>query len=67
LIEGEHFVGKSHTFPDGDRIEVFQVKERGPEQQLVSYYVYQGPGIPRKLVMTLKEFTETYGHLFGEE
>ena len=60
----EELVGKTHTFEDGDSITVTQVKYRGPEQGLVTYHIQQGPGIPRKLVMTVEEFMNTYGHLF---
>jgi hypothetical protein len=61
--EIERYVGKYHVFEDGDKIEVIQIKRRynGP---WVTYHVTQGPGIPRKLVMMLEEFTVTYGHLF---
>ncbi len=57
-------LGKSHTFEDGDKIEVIQVKRRdtGP---WITYHIYQGPGIPRKMVMEAEEFFNTYGHLFG--
>ena len=60
----EKLLGKTYTFEDGDRIEVVQVKRRdtGP---WITYHVYQGPGIPRKLLMTADEFDITYGHLFG--
>lgn len=60
----EKLLGKSYTFEDGDRIEVVQVKRRdtGP---WITYHIYQGPGIPRKLLMTAEEFEVTYGHLFG--
>jgi hypothetical protein len=60
----EKLLGKSYTFEDGDRIEIIQVKRRdtGP---WITYHVYQGPGIPRKLLMTADEFDITYGHLFG--
>ena len=60
----EKLLGKSYTFEDGDRIEVVQVKRRdtGP---WITYHIYQGPGIPRKLLMTAGEFDITYGHLFG--
>jgi hypothetical protein len=60
----EKLLGKSYTFEDGDRIEIVQVKRRdtGP---WITYHVYQGPGIPRKLLMTADEFDITYGHLFG--
>lgn len=58
--------GKIHTFEDGDKIEVVQVKRRdtGP---WVTYHIYQGPGIPRKMLMEAEEFSQTYGHLFGIE
>ena len=61
--EIEKFVGKKYVFEDGDMIEVIQIKSRdgGP---WVTYHVSKGPGIPRKLVMMLEEFTITYGHLF---
>jgi hypothetical protein len=59
--------GKSHTFPDGNRIEVIQVKEvdelRGGAS--VTYFAYQGPGIPQKLILPLPVFIEIYGQLFG--
>jgi hypothetical protein len=60
----EKLLGKSYTFEDGDRIEIIQVKRRdqGP---WITYHVHQGPGIPRKLLMTADEFDVTYGHLFG--
>jgi hypothetical protein len=65
----ERLFGKKYTFEDGDSIEVVQVKSRGPEaeDQLVTYHIQQGPGIPRKLVMVLPTFVATYGHLFGLE
>lgn len=59
-------LGKVYVFEDGDRIEVIQVKRRdtGP---WITYNVYQGPGIPRKMIMMAEEFNVTYGHLFGLE
>lgn len=62
--QGMDLVGKSFTFDDGDRIEVIQVKRRdvGPT---VTYHVIQSGGLPRKLVMLLGEFMDTYGHLFN--
>ena len=40
-------VGKSVVFPDGDKIEVMQIKRRdsGP---WITFHITQGPGIPRK-------------------
>lgn len=59
-------LGLHHTFEDGDRIEVIQVRRRdtGP---WVTFHVTQGPGIPRKLLMGIDEFLGTYGHLFVKE
>jgi len=59
-------IGKKHVFADGDSIEIMQIKSRNDEEHLVTYHIQQGPGIPRKLVMKLEEFLNTYGHLFGE-
>lgn len=61
----DDIVGKSHTFEDGDSITVMQLKERDGNEVWVTYEVRQGPGIPRKLLMSLFEFSNTYGHLFG--
>lgn len=58
-------VGKSHEFEDGDSITVMQVKLRDGNIPWVTFNIQQGPGIPRKLVMQIDEFVNTYGHLFG--
>ena len=58
-------VGKKHTFEDGDSLEVMQVKLRDGNVPWVTYHIQQGPGIPRKLVMTLDEFMNTFGQLWG--
>lgn len=60
-------VGKSYTFEDGNVIEIIQVKDRDFEEGIapfVTYYIYQGNNLPRKLVMSFKEFMNTYRHLF---
>jgi len=62
----QDLVGQKYVFGDGDWLEVIQIKWRGDEDYLVTYHVQQGPGIPRKLVMSLQEFLGTYGYLFGE-
>lgn len=64
INELQRLVGESYTFPDGDKIEVIQVKQRSEEEILVHFLTYQGPGIPRKLVMNSQAFLESYGHLF---
>lgn len=56
-------IGRSYTFEDGDSIEVIQVKRRD-DGEWVTYHINQGPGIPRKLLLPLQEFMNTYGHLF---
>lgn len=58
-------VGKFYKFDDGDSITVIQVKERDGNELYVTYHVQKGPGIPQKLVLSMQEFTEHYGHLFG--
>lgn len=62
----EKLIGLRHIFADGDWLEVQHIKWRGDEDFIVAFLVQQGPGIPRKLVMSLQEFLGTYGHLFGE-
>lgn len=62
----DYLIGQTYKFEDGDSIQVLQIKRRSEDIALVSYYVQQGPGIPRKLVMELQEFLDTYGHLFKE-
>ncbi len=57
-------VGKKYVFPDGNSIEVMQVKDRDEGEQLVTYHITVGPSIPQKLVMTMNEFITTFGHLF---
>lgn len=66
MLTKDNVVGLKHQFGDGDSIEVIQVKSRNEELHLVTYHIQQGPGIPRKLIMELNEFIDTYGHLFQE-
>jgi hypothetical protein len=65
----ENLVGKSYTFPDGNKIEVTQIKKTDEDRgdYLVTYFVYSGPGIPRRYILPLQEFINTYSHLFPEE
>lgn len=60
-----NLIGKTHIFPDGDSITITQIKVRDGNEEWVTYSVQQGPGIPRRLVMSLHEFKSMYGHLFG--
>ena len=58
-------VGRKHVFDDGDKIEVIQIKSRNAEDHLITIHITQGPGIPRKLVLSPTQFIDMYGHLFG--
>ena len=62
----DDLIGQKYEFEDGNTIEVIQIKWRGDEDFIVTFHVQQGPGIPRKLVMTIAEFLNTYGYLFGK-
>jgi hypothetical protein len=62
-------VGKKHVFEDGAEIEVVQIKMRDNSIEtvpVVTYTVQNGHSIPRKLVLPLNEFIDTFGHLFEE-
>ena len=60
-------VGKSYTFDDGSKIEIIQIKltDENRGKFLVTYLISQGPNLPRKLVMGVDEFVNSFGHLFG--
>ena len=63
----DNLVGKSYIFEDGSEIKVIQIKNRDYQEEVkpfVTYMVSNGPNLPRKLVMPLHEFIDTYGHLF---
>jgi hypothetical protein len=60
-------IGKRFVFDDGNVIEVVQVKNREVDNEThpwVTYHIYQGNSLPRKLVMKQDEFINTFGHLF---
>jgi hypothetical protein len=61
--------GKKHVFEDGSVIEVLQIKMRDNSLEVVpvvTYTVQQGRSLPRKLILPLNEFINTFGHLFEE-
>jgi len=69
-------IGAKYTFPDGDYLQVREVKlrDKGIEGKgedgiapMITYHIRQGPGIPRQLNMFYQEFIDTYGHLFAKE
>lgn len=62
--------GDKYNFEDGNVIEVVELKYRevnGENTQCVTYKIYQGTNLPRQLIMTMKEFLDSFGHLFGIE
>ena len=60
-----NLVGKKFSFEDGALIEVIQVKER-EDGLWVHYFISMNSNLPRKLVMKLDEFNNTFGHLFKD-
>jgi hypothetical protein len=57
--------GKKFIFEDGALIEVIQVKNR-EDGLWVHYFISMNSNLPRKLVMRLDEFNNTFGHLFKD-
>jgi len=60
-----NLVGKKFSFEDGALIEVIQIKER-EDGKWVHYFISMNSNLPRKLVMKLEEFNNTFGHLFKD-
>ena len=60
-----NLIGKKFSFEDGAMIEVIQLKER-EDGLWVHYFISMNDSLPRKLVMKLEEFNNTFGHLFKE-
>jgi hypothetical protein len=58
--------GMMHTFEDGNKLEIIRINERDERRggASVTYFAYQGPGIPQKLILPLVTFLEIYGYLF---
>ena len=68
MIDEYNLVGKSYTFPDGNKIKVIQIKMRdelGHNTPYVTYLTYSGPGIPKKEILKVSDFVGHFGHLFG--
>ena len=59
----EEFVGKSFEFEDGATITIVQIKRRD-DGFWVTYETVFARGLPRRLVMTERDFINTFGHLF---
>jgi hypothetical protein len=64
----QNLVGKSYHFEDGNAIKIIQIRDKevdGEVQPFITYEIFQGNSLPRRLVMTLTQFTDSFGHLFG--
>ena len=70
MMNKHELVGKKYIFEDGNVLEVIQVKDRDHESdgivQYVTYTIHQNNNLPRKLVMSMTEFMNTYRHLFEQ-
>jgi hypothetical protein len=60
-----NLIGKKFSFEDGASLEVLQLKER-EDGLWVHYFISMNDSLPRKLVMKLDEFNNTFGHLFKD-
>jgi hypothetical protein len=64
----QELVGKSYTFDDGNKIKVIQIKVREVDnisQPYVMFEISHTRSLPKRLVMTMNQFVDAYGHLFG--
>lgn len=61
-----HIVGKDYVFTDGVILRVIQIKQREMEPYVTYEHVYQN-ALPRRFTKKLREFIDTYGHLFPKE
>lgn len=68
-MDEHNLVGKSYTFPDGNKLKVIQIKMRDDSVHghipYVTFLTQSGPGIPKKEVLKLSDFVGHFGHLFG--
>jgi hypothetical protein len=60
-----YLTGKKFSFEDGSLLEVIQLKPR-EDGMWVHYFISMNSNLPRKLVMKLDEFNNTFGHLFKD-
>ena len=57
-------LGQSYDFGDGNKIEITQIKIRDNNEQWVTYVITRNKAIPQKLVSSMKDFVDAFGHLF---
>jgi hypothetical protein len=55
--------GAEHTFPDGIRLRIIQLKQR-EDTCWVTYETDYGNSLPRRFSQKVGEFLDIYGHLF---
>ena len=59
-----NLVGKTYTFEDGDSLEIIQIKKRD-DGDWITIHAHKVSCIPKKEVMPIQEFINSFGHLFG--
>lgn len=65
--EIENYIGKTYEFDDGRSIKIIDVRLRdeGEVQYFVNYEItYDRSAVPKRLLMTEREFIANFNHLF---
>lgn len=62
----QHIEGKEYEFADGVKLRVVQIKLREVDFWVTYEHVYQN-ALPRRFSQKLREFVDTYGHLFPKQ
>lgn len=65
IKEHLYLIGTQHTFPDGIKIKIVDIKQRELEPW-ITYETDYGSSLPRRFSLKLEEFLNTYGHLWGK-
>ena len=63
--ELHQFINKPYTFDDGIELRIIQIKTRDENVEWVTYNTCLPGALPRKHVMPVQEFINSFGHLFG--
>lgn len=63
--ELHQFINKPYTFEDGVELKIIQIKTRDEHVEWVTYNTTHRGALPKKSVVTVNEFIEGFGHLYG--
>jgi hypothetical protein len=63
--ELHQFINKPYIFTDGVELKIIQIKTRDEDIEWVTYNSTHPGALPRKSVVTVNEFIENFGHLYG--